>query len=376
VAGCSVVTPNGTEVLPAWTRVEWHRFNLTPHSPPSLFYIISPHHSPPTTTMAPIDLRSPIDILSDRIQLPTNDTVELCHPGYRHLAPVKRIMLRLPAFDSLAHSNHQSRGTKAYGLHYSTAAAACMIISGNREGVLCSKLMSQPEFRTFIAKSSGCEHNPDDPTISKQDSRNLPSPDMLLTGQRYYFYPSGWHKDPSPDYPVCPKFRDWGFDHGGFDHGAHLQQWKSDVPGDSLVLAFDESTDESEVSIFVKMRDGACKISGFKDSTESAHLVPEDHKRWVRVTSSPLGFSNLTERLLSTPKTVCLYTAGRNVSAIATHQPIYRTSSLFGAILSNRSTLSTSSSSRRVVSIASISCAAAMTWARYITTAKYHCSPV
>jgi hypothetical protein len=154
-----------------------------------------------------------------------------------------------------------------FGIHYNTAATACFFLAANRIGILLPRLLTQSEFAAYV------EANPDDvnPPLGI---------DQLLSEPRYYFYPLDWGTDDTPDYPVCPDFRRWGFPH---EHFATLVRWNLPGNGDSdtEVDNVEPIVATSAVSQFVKERDRRCKISDYADGLESAHTVPKEEANWV-----------------------------------------------------------------------------------------------
>ncbi|KAF8241557.1 hypothetical protein K440DRAFT_241928 [Wilcoxina mikolae CBS 423.85] len=254
--------------------------------------------------MSHIDLRGPVNISDNatpRLVMPRRRkaVVELCHPGYPRLPPILHVMLLLPQVDSittttpsvvahidlndaianLALTDTTTPTPRTYfGIHYNTAATACFFLAANRIGILLPRLLTQSEFSAYV------EANP--------DAVNPPLDlDQLFSEPRYYFYPLDWDTDDTPDYPVCPDFRRWGFPH---EHFASLVAWNltGDDDSDAEVGNVEPIIATSAVSQFVKERDRRCKISDYADGLESAHTVPKEEANWYCANSMSAYASN------------------------------------------------------------------------------------
>jgi hypothetical protein len=165
-----------------------------------------------------------------------------------------RVMLRFPAYDKIAPDG-------SVGVLYSTLVTAGSIVACNRPGTIASRLMTQAEFGTFRSA--------------------LPQPPALLEPGYHYYYPENWHLDESPEYAVCPDFRHWGFDH-------KQCPWRFDVP---------EECEDDDYSDQEYWR-GTCKITGYRDSVESAQLMPEAEENWVLL---PLSIAMCSQLLTGYP---------------------------------------------------------------------------
>ncbi|KAA8912627.1 hypothetical protein FN846DRAFT_773144, partial [Sphaerosporella brunnea] len=175
----------------------------------------------------------------ERLALDKLHTVQLCHPGYPDMPLRRQVMLELPAYDC------DNDDDAVAGIHYDTANDACRIVTGNRPGVLLPTLLSPSQF---------------------QQRAQAASP-QILTGHRYYFYPLDW-SDANLQYPVCPSFSRWGFDHDAFDPNSPkaMQHWIPSHPQP-------KKTGEVPSS-------AACRLSGFRDARESALIIPREQKDW------------------------------------------------------------------------------------------------
>ncbi|KAA8914059.1 hypothetical protein FN846DRAFT_790004, partial [Sphaerosporella brunnea] len=168
----------------------------------------------------------------ERLVLDTLHTVQLCHPGYPDMPHRLHVMLELPAYDC---------DDAGAGIHRDTAIDACRIVTGNRPGVLLPTLLSPSQFQQRAKDASL----------------------LILTGPRYYFYPIDW-SDANLQYPVCPSFSRWEFDHDAFDPASPraIHHWISSHPQPK------------------RTGDAACRLSGFRDACESAHIIPCEQNDW------------------------------------------------------------------------------------------------
>ncbi|KAM3077622.1 hypothetical protein ACMFMG_006953 [Clarireedia jacksonii] len=136
----------------------------------------------------------------------------------------------------------------AGGIEYGVAHAACGVISGNRwEGW----------FTTTIdgAKS----------TLTYGD---------ILCERDYYFYlPNSSLEIP---YAIVPTFREWTFPHEGL-HPC----WQTNH--DNIPSAQNSRfTAISSLSAAVFIRDQSCRMSGFTEGTQVAHLCPRSEDAWFQ----------------------------------------------------------------------------------------------
>lgn len=147
--------------------------------------------------------------------LPHTVSIAFRHPGYDDQT---NILFRLPAFDSGDSIN--------WGIHHDTALTACSIIACNIAGFLSHTRLSRSVPRPSI-----------------------PSPDSLLMGRTYYFYPVSWRdtgitEDNDLRYPVCPDFMDWQFPLTNFP-----PTWLDiEVSANQSILASHLLTDSSRVN--------------------------------------------------------------------------------------------------------------------------------
>ncbi|KAA8911243.1 hypothetical protein FN846DRAFT_774267, partial [Sphaerosporella brunnea] len=196
----------------------------------------------------------------ERLVLPTLWTVQLCHPGDPNLPHVLHVILDLPAYDC---------ADAVAGIHYNTANDACRIVSGNRPGVLLPTLLSPSQFQ----------------------HRETAAAPLILTEPRYYFYPLDW-SEADLQYPVCPTFDHWRFNHEAFHPPSPraMPHWLSTQPQPNNT----SEVPPSAVAQKVQACDAACRLSGFREACESAHIIPREKTDWF-VRNSMGIFSNNRE---------------------------------------------------------------------------------
>ncbi|KAF8241578.1 hypothetical protein K440DRAFT_665257, partial [Wilcoxina mikolae CBS 423.85] len=133
-----------------------------------------------TATMPLTNLRPPsllTEIYTPDPRLPLSDPpghIALCHPGYPHIPEIRRVLVQLPSYD-LASSGW-------YRIHYGTALTACSIITGYRDGMLRTKLMSQSKFVDYLQEVGDSE---------------VGDPEEVMTEKVYYSYPLNWSNEGS-----------------------------------------------------------------------------------------------------------------------------------------------------------------------------------
>lgn len=214
------------------------------------------------------------------------------HPGYPHPG---NILFRLPVYDGCEpdedyehdedYDPDHDHAEYGRGVHHGTALEACSIIACNSKGFLSPKLLQSP---------------PD----------HIPSLNSLLTARVYYFYPKAWIRSRSQEdlvYPVCPSFKDWQFPHGAVPADwMFVYKYTHPVPphnGELLTIIVRNTNTvpnipkPSQYSMAVAQRDGTCRVSGFTDCTETAHLVPWVEDGWVYF--DPFIFSPPPKRTLT-----------------------------------------------------------------------------
>ncbi|POR32602.1 Uncharacterized protein TPAR_07172 [Tolypocladium paradoxum] len=128
--------------------------------------------------------------------------------------------------------------------------------------------------------------------------------DGLLRGREYFFCVEG--RDPSLfKYPVIPSFHHWRFPHGGFDEdGEPLGNLPP--PWRNLRLpAFVPPRPTLKGPAAAMDRDITCRVSGYMDAVEKAHLVPEGERLWF--------VSNRMDRYCRRPLEVSAISDDKNI---------------------------------------------------------------
>jgi hypothetical protein len=98
-------------------------------------------------------------------------------------------------------------------------------------------------------------------------------------------------------YPICPSFDEWTF-----SPAAIPPEWRaaaSTAPRPSASQAI-RLYSESQMSQAVSARDGVCRITGYGESTQNAHLIPVTQLRWF--IANNMRQYNRTRRNPSDPK--------------------------------------------------------------------------
>lgn len=170
----------------------------------------------------------------------SKSTVTLHHPSYE-FSP----LIRLSAFDNASG-----------GIHHGTALLICGILAGNIwDGWL---------------------------TETRDGNRLDVNKEAALLGKDYFFH-TPWPAESSEEqrvqgmykYPIVPSFRCWPFPHDTPPPG-----WTWDSDGSASAAPLLSSITPSSISLAVRDRDGTCRLSGARDSLESAHLCPWAESDW------------------------------------------------------------------------------------------------
>ncbi|KAK0712180.1 hypothetical protein B0T21DRAFT_297413 [Apiosordaria backusii] len=174
---------------------------------------------------------------------------EICfrHPAYPSSAPD---LLVLTAADSDG------------GLDFDVALVSCCIVADVRwdDGYLAQK---------DVAGGS-----------SNQSFRRIDRPpDGTLRGREFFFCIAG--REPSSfKYPVIPSFHHWRFPHSGFDEAGEA---RGDLPPPWRSLRLPELAPPRPTVMgpaAALSRDITCRVSGYMDAVENAHLVPVGERLW------------------------------------------------------------------------------------------------
>ncbi|KLU90792.1 hypothetical protein MAPG_10643 [Magnaporthiopsis poae ATCC 64411] len=223
---------------------------------------LPPMFSPPGDSAVP-----PVDF--------STSPVRFRHPAYRDLDST---LLELDAFDKDKDGN--------YGLDYDVAFVSCGIVANN-------------------AFTSGWLA-----TRTAGGFAPVPRPaDNLLRGREYFFCVGD--ADPSTNkYDVIPSFDHWRFPHTLPSPWNRLQIGSADA--DAAVI-YDSITE-------VKVRDKTCRISGYGNGLETAHVIPvadgnwfhdNDMQRYCRKSTAPQPIMDARNMLLLRADLHSLFNARR-----------------------------------------------------------------
>jgi len=88
------------------------------------------------------------------------------------------------------------------------------------------------------------------------------------------------HHPASDKYPVLPSFQHWRFPHGDYDEGG-TPRGKLPPPWKNLELPnFVTPRPVLKGPAAAMDRDVTCRISGYMDAVDNAHLVPQSERLW------------------------------------------------------------------------------------------------
>lgn len=167
--------------------------------------------------------------VADAIQLPPDPLkVTINHPGY----PGRRVILvQLQCLDE--------RVDGEFGFPLDLLEDIAFIVSGNRAGRLLR---------------------------SSDDPHSAPCTDEIIVPGNYWYFPNDWTND-MPPYPVPNSFMDWQFP-------KNIPPRWSIFTGRQPPLRLHHSI--NDVIGRVRERDVVCRITGYQDGSEVAHLVPQN----------------------------------------------------------------------------------------------------
>ena len=154
--------------------------------------------------------------------------VSVHHPFYKE----NNMLLQLCAFDDTSG-----------GIHHGTLHAASAIIANNR-------------FDGYLSETRA-------PGVPLTALHN----DVLLL-DKYYF-----HVPDDPEYAVVPTFRHWQFPHNRIP-----QSW-TELGGSTRAPA--ATAAHSDMSFAVRLRDSKCRVSGYLEGLQIAHLCPQAEEPWA-----------------------------------------------------------------------------------------------
>ncbi|TGJ80902.1 hypothetical protein E0Z10_g7853 [Xylaria hypoxylon] len=179
-----------------------------------------------------------------------NRFIEFYHPAYPPSTPP---LLQLIAVD---------QGDGQLGIDYDFAKAACGVIADNRwDDAAYIAIKNRPA--QLSAEPSAFTK------VTRPEDGVLPIPPPGSTCW-YYFVVD----NPTHCYPVVPSF-----DHWRFPHNIPLPR-----PWNTLHVPIGSGqVSGSETGKFAaRMRDGSCRVTGFIETCEAAHLIPYAEHEWFQ----------------------------------------------------------------------------------------------
>lgn len=138
-------------------------------------------------------------------------------------------------------------------------------------------------------------------TEQKAEGAAKVDPNSILDKPKYYFHLP--HKNSTP-YPIIPNFREWEFPHD------NLPTWWSDIQSP---LPPKQTFSASGLSVALLKRDSSCRISGWTEGTQVAHICPQSEEDWFTWNSMSrynVGNSNTVNDLANT----CLLRADLHIA--------------------------------------------------------------
>jgi hypothetical protein len=205
---------------------------------------IRPEARDPSTFPAPPGLSRP-----PSISVNPHHQIRIRHPHYPNSS---NVLLTLFAPDS-----------PTGGIEYGVVHAACGVISGNR-------------WNGWFATTT------DGPTLT------LAYGDILHERDYYFHLPESSLESP---YAIVPTFREWTFPHENL-HPC----W--DTKEDHISSAQSRFAAPSSLSAAVFSRDQSCRMSGFVEGTQAAHLCPRSEEAWFQ--RNEMSRYNLNPLLVAT----------------------------------------------------------------------------
>lgn len=199
--------------------------------------------------------------------------VTILHPGYTS----KNRLLELLALDMMGEN-----GQSGAGIHHGTALLICGIIAGNvwdgwftvgrtgarvdmsREGVLTGQEyyfhVPQPEIG-----------------IGNSEGNNAVASVSIGAGTGAAVARQGQERPPY-QYPIVPSFQHWQFPHDNMP--PDWPRTNQDEQQESSYILDMAVPSVSSTSQAVRDRDGTCRLSGYGDQMERAHLCPRIEVDW------------------------------------------------------------------------------------------------
>jgi hypothetical protein len=201
------------------------------------------------------------------------------HPGYDDS---NNVLFKLYAIDAATVGSHDgeeeaSRRPGTSGLYAQFALDACAILAGNR-------------FNGWLSTS----RNPDEARDTRVDAGSI------LVARSYYY-----HLDRDDDidgphgpYRIVPNFHEWRFPHE--DIPAHWEQLSANATSQ------DSTFPRSNLTMALQMRDGSCRISGYREELQVAHIVPQAELDWWMANSMSQYNRSLTSGMDDTGNAMLL----------------------------------------------------------------------
>ncbi|KAH7111094.1 hypothetical protein B0J11DRAFT_498739 [Dendryphion nanum] len=167
------------------------------------------------------------------------------HPGYNE---PNNVLFKLFAPDV-------AQGYTGRGLYAEYALQACGIVAGNR-------------WDGWLSEAKDHDHS------TRIDSASI------LYKSSYYFHLPPLRSDIDAGslnlpYPIVPTFREWRFPH---DQLPDSWQQMSSTGSDFVVP--EQSYATSNLTLALQARDISCRITGYKEGTQVAHICPQKEAEW------------------------------------------------------------------------------------------------
>jgi hypothetical protein len=186
-------------------------------------------------------------------KLPRRHHILFRHPGYDDS---NNVLFKLYAIDAATDGTHNgeeraSQRPGPSGLYAQFALDACAIIAGNRFNGWLSTL-----------------RNPDEARDTRVDAGST------LMVRSYYYHLDRDEDIDGPDgpYRIVPNFREWRFPHAQIP--AHWVQLSENA------TSAESTFPPSNLTLALQMRDGTCRISGYREELQVAHIVPQAELDW------------------------------------------------------------------------------------------------
>ena len=212
-------------------------------------------------------------------KLPRRHHVLFRHPGYDDS---NNVLFKLYAIDAATDGTHNgeegaSQRPETSGLFAQFALDACAIIAGNR-------------FNGWLSTS----RNPDEAHNTRVDAGST------LVARSYYYHLDRDEEIDGPDgpYRIVPNFREWRFPHGQIP--THWEQLPENPTSQESTVT------RSNLTLALKVRDGTCRISGYTEELQVAHIVPQAELDWWMANSMSQYNRSLTSSMDDTGNAILL----------------------------------------------------------------------